>query len=590
MSSPRPLRSQQWFDNPDNPGMTALYLERYLNWGMTTEEMQSGRPIIGIAQTGSDLSPCNRIHTTLEARMRDGIRDSGGIPIAFPVHPIQETGRRPTAALDRNLSYMGMVEIIHGYPIDGVIFTTGCDKTTPAAMMAAATTDIPSLLVSGGPMLDGHYRGELSGSGATVWSARLLLAEGTITPREFFEIVASSAPSPGHCNTMGTALSMNAMAEALGLMLPGGAAIPAPHRERAAHAYQAGKRAVALVEEDLRPSKVLSRRGFENAIVVNSAIGGSTNCIVHLTAVARHAGISLTVDDWQKHGHHIPLLVDCQPAGRVLAEQFHRAGGVPAVMQVLHAEGVLHADELTISGTTVAKNLDGAKVRDSEVIRPFDRPLKTSAGFIVLRGNLFESAILKTSVISDAFREAYLSHPDHPNVLEGDAVVFESAEDYHARINDPALDITESSILIMRGAGPIGWPGSAEVVNMQPPDRLIQRGVVSLPCIGDGRQSGTSGSPSILHASPESAIGGGMAIVQTGDRLRLDLNRGTADLCIPDAEYAARLAAFTPPVLTDKTPWQQVYRSAVCGLEGGAVFESWLNFHDVARSVPRDNH
>ena len=590
------LRSKQWFQNPDDPGMTALYLERFLNWGMTSEELQSDRPIIGIAQTGSDLSPCNRIHTTLEARMRDGIRDAGGIPISFPVHPIQETGRRPTAALDRNLAFLGMVEVIHGYPLDGIIFTTGCDKTTPAAMMAAVVTDIPSLLVSGGAMLDGHFRGELSGSGATVWSARLLLAEGKITAKEFFEIVASSAPSPGHCNTMGTASSMAAMAEALGLMLPGGAAIPAPHRARAAHAYAAGKRVVELVAADLRPSSILSRTSFENAIAVNSAIGGSTNCVIHLTAVARHAGIPLVVDDWQRFGHHIPLLVDCQPAGRYLMESFFRAGGVPAVMAELLNHGKLDA-----TAKSVARAADGGLssmdevlaeegIADADVIRPYTDPLMAEAGFVVLRGNLFDSAIVKTSVISADFRQRFLSHPGREDVLEGEAIVFESAEDYHARLNSPDLPVTETSILVMRGAGPLSWPGSAEVVNMQPPDRLIKAGVRELPCIGDGRQSGTSGSPSILHASPESALRGGMAVVQTGDRLRLDFRHGTADICISAGEYEARLAAWQPPELVHDTPWQELYRAHVSGLDGGGVFESALAYKNVSHKVPRNNH
>ena len=589
------LRSQLWFDNPDNPGMTALYLERYLNYGLTRAELTSGRPIIGIAQTGSDLSPCNRHHLELAQRVRAGIRDAGGIAIEFPVHPIQETGKRPTAALDRNLAYLGLVEVLYGYPLDGAVLMTGCDKTTPACLMAAATVNTPAIVLSGGPMLNHVQDGKLMGSGTLIWQARQDQAVGKIGYKEFIDIVAASAPSAGHCNTMGTASTMNAMAEALGMSLPGCAAIPAPYRERGQIAYETGLRAVEIVREDLKPSDILTRAAFENAIVACSAIGGSTNAPIHINAIARHIGVDLTIDDWEKIGYDVPLLVNIQPAGEYLGEDYYRAGGLPAVMRELHAAGRLRGDALTINGKTVAENAAPAKVCNAEVIRPYDRPLKATAGFKVLRGNLFDSAIMKTSVISDEFRERYLSNPKDPNVFEGRAVVFDGPEDYHRRIDDAALGIDERTVLFMRGAGPIGYPGSAEVVNMQPPAALIKKGVTSLACIGDGRQSGTSGSPSILNASPEAAAGGGLALLKTGDRVRIDLNKGSADILISADEFAARRAALEknggyhyPP---SQTPWQEIQRGMVDQLASGMVLQPAVKYQRVAqKSVPRDNH
>jgi len=589
------LRSQLWFDNPDNPGMTALYLERYLNYGLTRAELTSGRPIIGIAQTGSDLSPCNRNHLELAQRVRAGIRDAGGIAIEFPVHPIQETGKRPTAALDRNLAYLGLVEVLYGYPLDGAVLMTGCDKTTPACLMAAATVNTPAIVLSGGPMLNHVQDGKLMGSGTLIWQARQDQAAGKIGYTELIDIVAASAPSAGHCNTMGTASTMNAMAEALGMSLPGCAAIPAPYRERGQIAYETGLRAVEIVREDLKPSDILTRAAFENAIVACSAIGGSTNAPIHINAIARHIGVDLTIDDWEKIGYDVPLLVNIQPAGEYLGEDYYRAGGLPAVMRELHAAGRLRGDALTINGKTVAENVAPAKVCNAEVIRPYDRPLKATAGFKVLRGNLFDSAIMKTSVISDEFRERYLSNPKDPNAFEGRAVVFDGPEDYHRRIDDAALGIDERTVLFMRGAGPIGYPGSAEVVNMQPPVALIKKGVTSLACIGDGRQSGTSGSPSILNASPEAAAGGGLALLKTGDRVRIDLNKGSADILISADEFAARRAALEknggyhyPP---SQTPWQEIQRGMVDQLASGMVLQPAVKYQRVAqKSVPRDNH
>jgi dihydroxy-acid dehydratase len=593
--SSRRLRSQLWFDNPENPGMTALYLERYLNFGLTPAELRSSKPIIGIAQTGSDLSPCNRHHLDLAKRVREGIRTAGGIALEFPCHPIQETGKRPTAALDRNLAYLSLVEVLYGYPLDGVVLMTGCDKTTPACLMAAATVNIPAIVLSGGPMLNGWWKGERAGSGTVVWKAREELAAGRIDSREFLEIAAASAPSIGHCNTMGTASTMNALAEALGMSLPGCAAIPAPYRERGQIAYETGLRAVEIVEEYLKPSDILTRKAFENAIVANSAIGGSTNAPIHINAIARHVGVKLSVEDWEKVGYDVPLLVNMQPAGEFLGEEYYRAGGLPAVMSELLKAKRIHADALTVNGKTMGQNVRGARSSESDVIKSYNAPMKKQAGFKVLKGNLFDSAIMKTSVISDEFRKRYLSNPKDENAFEGRAVVFEGPEDYHHRIDDPSLKIDENTLLFMRGAGPIGYPGSAEVVNMQPPAALIKKGITSLPCIGDGRQSGTSGSPSILNASPEAAATGGLALLKTGDRVRIDLRKGTADILISKAELSRRKAALLKNggyhYPASQTPWQDIQRGIVDQLAEGMVLKPAVKYQRVAqKSVPRDNH
>ena len=586
------LRSQQWFNNSKNPEMTALYLERYLNYGLTRKELQSGNPIIGIAQTGSDLSPCNRHFLSLSERIKDGIRRAGGIPMEFPTHPIQETGKRPTAMLDRNLSYLSLVEILYGYPIDGVILTTGCDKTTPAALMAAATVNIPAIVLSGGPMLDGIYKGKLAGSGTVIWEARKLLARREINYDEFMDMVASSAPSIGHCNTMGTASSMNSVAEALGMSLTGCAIIPAPYKEREQISFETGKRIVGMVHEDLTPSKILTRKAFENAVVVTSAIGGSSNCTTHLSAIAKHMGIKFDLSDWQKIGHDIPLLVNCQPAGEYLMESFYRAGGVPAVMQELIKHKKLHTNILTVSGKTVGQNLKRKINTDSNVIKSFENCLSEKAGFLVMKSNFFSTAIMKTSVISKEFRERYLSNPKHPNVFNVNTVVFEGPEDYHKRINSKNLKINEDSILIIRGCGPVGYPGSAEVVNMQPPDRLLKKGINALPTLGDGRQSGTSESPSILHVSPESAIGGDLGIVKTGDKIKIDLNKRRVDLLISQAEFKKRRKNKKVYKINNQTPWQEIFRNTVGQLDDGACINSRDVYLDVVnkKGLPRNSH
>ena len=590
------LRSRAWFDNPANIDMTALYLERYLNFGLSLEELRSGKPIIGIAQTGSDLSPCNRHHLVLAERVREGIREAGGIALEFPVHPIQETGKRPTAGLDRNLAYLGLVETLYGYPLDGVVLTIGCDKTTPACLMAAATVNIPAIALSVGPMLNGWHKGERTGSGSIVWRARQMQAAGEIDDAEFIRLVASSAPSTGYCNTMGTATTMNSLTEALGFQLPGSAAIPAPYRDRQEVAYRTGKRIVQMVAEDMKPSDILTREAFQNAIRVNSAIGGSTNAPIHLAAVARHAGVDLPLKDWETLGHRVPLLVNLQPAGEYLGEDFYRAGGVPAVVSELMKQGLIHEDALTANGRTIGENCRGVAIEDEAVIRPFDNPLKPDAGFVVLGGNLFDAAIMKTSVISDDFRRRYLSNPDDPDAFEGPIVVFDGPEDYHARIDDPALGITSETLLFMRGAGPVGYPGAAEVVNMRPPAYLITEGVSALPCIGDGRQSGTSGSPSILNASPEAATMGGLALLRTGDRVRIDLRAGTVNVLLPEPDLEARRQALAaeggyvyPP---SQTPWQEIQRRLVGQLDTGAILEGAERYQRIAQThgVPRHNH
>jgi len=594
--SDKTLRSRAWFDNPGNPDMTALYLERYLNYGLTREELQSGKPIIGIAQTGSDLSPCNRHHIELAKRIREGIREAGGIVMEFPVHPIQETGKRPGAALDRNLAYMGLVDLLYGYPIDGVVLTIGCDKTTPACLMAAATLDIPAIAFSVGPMLNGWHRGERTGSGTIVWKAREMMARGELDYPGFVDLVASSAPSVGYCNTMGTASTMNSLAEALGMQLPGSASIPAPYRERGQMAYATGLRIVEMVHEDLRPSKIMTKEAFHNAIVVNSAIGGSTNAPIHISAIARHMGVDVPLQEWQTVGHKVPLLVNLQPAGEYLSEDFHHAGGVPAVVNILMEQGLIKEGALTANGKTMGENCKGREVLLPHVIWPFDKPMKKDAGFIVMSGNLFDSAIMKTSVISPEFRARYLSNPDDPEAFEGKAIVFDGPEDYHHRIDDPALGADEKSILVIRGCGPVGYPGAAEVVNMRPPATLLKAGINALPCIGDGRQSGTSGSPSILNASPEAAVGGALALLKTGDRLRIDLKKGTCNMLISDAELAERRKALEAAggykYPASQTPWQEIQREHVGQMGTGMVLEDAVKYQKIDQTfgIPRDNH
>ena len=584
------LRSREWFGIPGDPSETAGYVERYTNYGISATELRSGKPIIGIAQTGSDLVPCNRVHMNLAHRVRDGIRESGGIPLEFPVHPIQETGKRPTAALDRNLQYLGLVEVLFGYPIDGVVLTIGCDKTTPALLMAAATVDIPSICLSSGPMMNGYWKGERAGSGTIKWKARKLLAAGEIDEEEFIQIVVDATTSPGYCNTMGTATTMNSLAEGLGMSLPGCAAIPAPLSERGEMSYRTGLRIVDMVKEDLTPSKILTREAFENSIVLNSAIGGSTNAPIHINAIARHVGVKLEIEDWEKVGLEIPMLVNLQPAGKYLGEDFHRAGGVPAVMNTLLKAKKLHENSLTVNGKTVADNYADTTTKDTDVIRTFLKPMLENAGFIILKGNIFDSAVMKTSVISDNFRSQYLSKPNSKNVFELRAIVFEGPEDYHSRINDSQLNIDINCILVIRGCGPVGYPGSAEVVNMQPPDRLIREGVLELPTLGDGRQSGTSGSPSILNVTPESAVGGGLALLKTGDILRTDLNQGTLDVLLDKSELRKRREKLKSLKIEHQTPWQEIYRDTVGQLSEGGIIELAAKYRKIRKTIPRHSH
>ena len=586
------LRSKEWFDNPDDPGLTAIYLERYLNYGLKREDLQSGKPIIGIAQSGSDLSPCNRHFQALSKTIKDGIKEAGGVPMEFPTHPIQETGKRPTAALDRNLSYLSLVEVLYGYPIDGVILTTGCDKTTPAALMAAATVNIPSIVLSGGPMLDGNYKGKKAGSGTIIWEARKLHAKGEINYDEFMDMAAASAPSIGHCNTMGTASSMNSIAEALGMSLPGGAVIPAPYKERTDISFQTGKRIVEMVFENLIPSKIMTKEAFENAVYVASAIGASSNCPPHLTAIARHMGVDFNLEQWEKLGHNIPLLANCQPAGEHLMEGFFKAGGIPAIMKELIKDNKLNTNALTVTGKTIEENLNIKIDVNRDVIKSYENPLSHNAGFIVMKSNFFSSAVMKTSVISSEFRDRYLSNKDSLNIFEVEAVVFEGPEDYHSRINDDSLKIDENSILIIRGCGPVGYPGSAEVVNMQPPDKLLKKGINTLPTLGDGRQSGTSESPSILNVSPESAVGGDLLIIKTGDKIKIDLNNSRIDLLVSDEEIKKRKKNTKLPILENQTPWQEISRKMVGQLETGSCLETETVFLDITntKGIPRHSH
>ena len=584
------LRSREWFDIPGDPSTTALHIERYTNFGISSEELRSGKPIIGIAQTGSDLVPCNRIHMNLAIRVREGIREAGGIALEFPVHPIQETGKRPTAALDRNLQYLGLVEVLFGYPIDGVVLTIGCDKTTPALLMAASTVDIPSICLSSGPMMNGYWKGERAGSGTIVWKARKLLATGEIDEEEFIKIVVDATTSPGFCNTMGTATTMNSLAEGLGMSLPGCAAIPAPLSERIEMSYRTGLRIVEMVKKDLTPSKILTRKAFENSIVLNSAIGGSTNAPIHINAIARHVGVELEIEDWEKVGLEIPMLVNMQPGGKYLGEDFHRAGGVPAVMNALLKAGKLHDSAITVNGKTVAENYAETTTQDTDVIRTFQNPMLENAGFIVLKGNIFDSAVMKTSVISDSFRSQYLDKPGSRNIFEVRAIVFEGPEDYRKRINDPQLNINVDCILVIRGCGPVGYPGSAEVVNMQPPDKLIREGILELPTLGDGRQSGTSGSPSILNASPESAVGGGLALLKTGDMLRIDLNQGSLDVMLYKSELQKRHDELKTEEIENQTPWQEIYRNTVGQLSSGGIIELAAKYRKIRNTIPRHSH
>ena len=584
------LRSQEWFNIPGDPSTTALHIERYTNFGIQAEELRSGKPIIGIAQTGSDLVPCNRIHVDLVHRVREGVREAGGIALEFPVHPIQETGKRPTAALDRNLQYLSMVEVLFGYPIDGVVLTIGCDKSTPALLMAASTVDIPSICLSSGPMMNGYWKGERAGSGTIVWKARKLFAAGEIDEEEFIKIVVDTTTSPGYCNTMGTATTMNSLAEGLGMSLPGCAAIPAPLSERGEMSYQTGLRIVEMVKEDLTPSKILTREAFENTVILNSAIGGSTNSPIHINAIARHIGVELEIEDWEKVGFEIPLLVNLQPVGKYLGEDYHRAGGVPAVMNALLKAGKLHDFAITVNGKTVGENYAETTTQDTDVIRPYQDPMLENAGFVVLKGNLCDAAVMKTSVISDSFRSQYLSKPGSKNIFEVRAIVFEGPEDYHARINDPQLNIDVDCILVIRGCGPVGYPGSAEVVNMQPPDTLIHKGVLELPTLGDGRQSGTSGSPSILNASPESAVGGGLALLQTHDMIRIDLNLGTLDVLLEDSELQKRRNRLQIKEIEHQTPWQEIYRDTVGQLSSGGIIELAAKYRKIRHTIPRHSH
>lgn len=592
------LRSTRWFRRQDDKALSALYVDRYLNYGLTKEELMSSKPIIGIANSGSDLTPCNQYHITLAKRVREGVRSAGGIAIEFPTHPIQESSRRPTATLDRNLSYLTLVELLYAYPFDGVVLLTGCDKTTPACLMAASTINIPAICLNVGPMLNGYNKTALIGSGTVLWKAREMHSAGDINDEELTDLVIQGTPSVGHCNTMGTASTMNALAEALGMALPGSATIPAPYKERAQCAYRTGLQIVEMVHNDRKPSDILTRQAFENAIVCNTAIGGSTNAPIHLNAVAKHIGVDLDLDDWDRIGYGIPLLVNVQPAGEMLCEEYYRAGGLPAVQAELLEQGKLHEEVVGCNGKTMKENvrLAGGKSWDRRTIWEYEKPMKQDAGFLHMKGNLFDSAIMKTSVISEEFRKEFLENPKDLNAFEAKAVVFDGPEDYNERIETAPID--ERTILVMRGAGPLGYPGAAEVVNMTAPGHLLRKGLkYSLPCIGDGRQSGTSGSPSILNASPEAAENGNLAILKDGDILRIDLNHRKVDLLVPEPEIESRRKQLLDnnggyKIIESHTPYQDIFRREIGPLSEGMVFKKATKFQRVAQKVamPRDNH
>ncbi|RHZ44481.1 IlvD/Edd family dehydratase [Aspergillus thermomutatus] len=589
------LRSAKWFNDEKSPDMTALYVERYLNYGLTIEELTSSdRPIIGIAQTGSDLAPCNRHHLELAKRVQEGIRTAGGIAFEFPTHPIQETGKRPTAGLDRNLAYLSLVEVLYGYPLDGVVLLTGCDKTTPACLMAAVTVNIPAMCLNVGPMVNGYVRDHRVGAGSVVWKARELYATGQINEEGFINYVSAGTPSVGHCNTMGTASTMNALAEALGMALPGSAAIPAPYRERGHCAYKTGLQIVEMVRSDRKPSDILTRQAFENAIVVNTAIGGSANAVIHLNAIAKHSGITLEMEDWDRLGFHIPLLVNIQPAGELLGEEYFRAGGLPAVMAELLDAGKLHGDILTCNGHTVAENVQGKYSWDRKTIRAYNEPIIQDAGFIHVTGSLFHSAVMKAYLISREFRHKFLEKPEDRNAFEGAVIVFDGPEDYNQRLMDPSTPIDERKILIMRGTGPLAYPGAAEVVNMHPPSHLLHQNVQSLPCIGDGRQSGTSNSSSILHASPEAAAGGNLALLRDGDEIRVDLNSRRIDILVSEEELKKRKAELDAKggyaIPDSQTPWQELFRKETEQLSEGMVLRDACKYQRVAQKWPTPRH
>ncbi|MCY0389437.1 dihydroxy-acid dehydratase [Robbsia sp. Bb-Pol-6] len=569
----RPLRSQAWFGIEGKDGF--IHRSWMKNQGIPHDAFD-GRPVIGICNTWSELTPCNAHFRELAEYVKRGVRDAGGVPLEFPVMSLGETNLRPTAMLFRNLASMDVEESIRGNPIDGVILMVGCDKTTPALLMGAASCNVPAIAVSGGPMLNGRYRGKTLGSGTGVWQMSEAVRAGEMSKAAFVEAESCMNRSRGHCMTMGTASTMASMVEALGIGLPQNAAIPAVDARRQVLAQMAGRRIVDLVREDVTMDKILTRQAFENAIRVNAAIGGSTNAVVHLIALARRIGVPLSLDDWEL-GSNVPCLVNLQPSGEHLMEDFYYAGGLPVVLRRLAEAGLLHADALTVNGSTIGANVATAECFDENVITPFETPFKAHAGIAVLRGNLApRGAVIKPSAAS-------------PHLLKhrGRAVVFENIEELHARVDDETLDIDEHCVMVLKGAGPRGYPGFAEVGNMPLPAKVLRRGITDMVRISDGRMSGTAYGAVVLHVAPESAAGGPLALVRTGDIIDLDVAARRLHLEVDEEELQRRRAEWSPPPLPERG-YYRLYVDHVLQADEGCDLDFLVGGSGAA--VPRDSH
>lgn len=568
-------RSAEWFGPHDVHGVRHRNLMK--NQGLP-DDLFDGRPVIGICNTFSELTPCNAHFRTLAERVKRGVWEAGGFPLEFPVTSLGETVMRPTAMLFRNLAAMDVEESIRANPIDGVVLLVGCDKTTPALVMGAASCDLPTIAVSGGPMLSGHWRGETIGSGTHIWKFDAMVKAGEMTTADFLEAEGSIARSPGHCMTMGTASSMASMVESLGLGLPQNAAIPAVDSRRNVLAHLAGRRIVEMVREDLRLSKVLTREAFENAVRANGAIGGSTNAVVHLLAIAGRLNVEFSLDDWDRLGQGVPCLLDLMPSGRFLMEDFFYAGGLPVILRRLGEAGLLNREALTVNGNTIWQNVQSAPCWNDEVIRPLERPAKPQGGIAVLRGSLApDGAVVKPSAAS-------------PELMQhrGPAVVFEDIEDYKARCDDPDLPLEPGSILVLKNCGPVGYPGMPEVGNMQLPQRMLKAGVRDMVRISDARMSGTAFGTVVLHVAPEAAVGGPLGLVRDGDEIELDVAGRRLELLVSEAELAARRAAWRPSHPVAERGWVKLYQETVDQADRGADLK-FLRGGSGA-PVPRDSH
>ncbi|MBM1817740.1 L-arabinonate dehydratase [Pseudosulfitobacter pseudonitzschiae] len=572
---PRKLRSQEWFggDSRDH-----IYHRSWMKNQGLPADLFDGRPVIGICNTWSQLTPCNAHLRDLAERVKHGIYEAGGLPLEFPVFSTGESALRPTAMMYRNLAAMDVEEAIRANPLDGVVLLCGCDKTTPALLMGAASVDLPAIMVSGGPMMNGWFRGERVGSGTALWQMSEDIKAGKMTREDFLEAEQAMSRSPGSCNTMGTASSMASMVEALGMALSGNAAIPAVDSRRRVMSHVTGRRIVQMVKDDLKPSDVLTREAFQNAIRTNGAIGGSTNAVIHLMAIAGRVGIDLTLDDWDTFGRDVPTIVNLMPSGKYLMEEFFYAGGLPVVIKRLGEAGLLNRDALTVSGDTAWDQVKDAVNHNEDVIRPAGEPLAKQGGIAVLRGNLApKGAVLKPSAASPHL----LTH-------RGRAVVFEDIDDYKARINDDDLDIDETCVMVLKMCGPRGYPGMSEVGNMGLPPKVLKKGITDMVRISDARMSGTAYGTVILHTSPEAAAGGPLAIVQDGDMIELDMPNRRLHLDVPDAEIARRLAAWENPVVPPASGYARLFHDHVQGADTGADFDFLVGCRGNA--VPRDSH